>query len=221
MSKYSLHYFGANGRAAVPRAILSYAKANWEDHRISHGEWAEVKKSGLCEYEQLPVLECDGKKYCESNAINLYLAEKFNLMGANPEENYQIYNLLMTFDDFMPAVFKFQFSQDEKTKEELKKSAVEKVQFFARKIDRRYVDLGKKKYFLGDKLTLADIYIATVFPTACAGLGGCFCKEVAPNLVELITRLKGNELKEFHEKYFRSYYNIPDDVSIEYSTETQ
>ena len=29
--KYILHYFGANGRAINIRAILSAAKANWED----------------------------------------------------------------------------------------------------------------------------------------------------------------------------------------------
>ena len=29
MTKYTLHYFGINGRGVVPRAILTYAKAHW------------------------------------------------------------------------------------------------------------------------------------------------------------------------------------------------
>ena len=204
MVKYILHYFGVNGRGALPRAILTYAKADWTNDVIAMPDWPKIKKSGLCEFEQLPILEVDGKKYSQSNAINLYLAETFNLMGNNIEENYQITSLLMTFDDFMNSCFAYMFCQDESKKEELQKAALEKVKFFFAKIDKRYTDLGKGKYFLGDKFTLADIYVATVFPLAVGALKieGCPCKEVGPNLGELIKRIKENELKEFYEKYF-------------------
>ena len=59
---YTLHYFGANGRATIPRAILTYAKAKWTDDRVKQEDWPKVKKSGLCEFEQMPILEIDGKK---------------------------------------------------------------------------------------------------------------------------------------------------------------
>ena len=202
MPKYILHYFEINGRAVVPRAILSYAKADWTDDRVKMGDWPKLKKSGLCEFEQLPVLEVDGKKYCESNAINLYLAETFKLMGKNTEENYQIYNLLMTFDDFMGPIFGYMFCADESKKPELKKQALEKFKFFLEKLDKRYVSLGKGKYYLGDHFTLADIYVASALPAACAVFGDCPAKTSAPNLHALIERLNGNELKEFHGKYF-------------------
>ena len=204
MSKYILHYFGVNGRAIIPRAILTYVKADWTNDTVTMGDWPKIKKSGLCEFEQLPILEVNGKKYSQSNAINLYLAEAFKLMGSNAEENYQITNLLMTFDDFMGPIFGYMFCQDESKKEELKKAAFEKVKFFIGQIEKRYVALGKGKYFLGDKFTLADIYIATAFPAAIAALKieGCPCKEVAPNLAGLITRIKENELKEFYEKFY-------------------
>ena len=71
MPKYTLHYFAGNGRAVIARAILSYVKADWTNDLIKHEDWPKIKKSGLCEYEQVPVLEVDGKKYCESHAINL------------------------------------------------------------------------------------------------------------------------------------------------------
>ena len=204
MVKYILHYFPANSRGVIPRAILSYAKADWVDDRIAVTDWPKIKKSGLCEFEQIPILECEGKKYSQSNAINLYLAETFNLMGKNSEENYQITNLLMTFNDFMVPCFGYLFCKDESKKEELRKAALEKVKFFIGQIEKRYISLGKGKYFLGDKFTLADIYIATVFPAAVDLLKEkeCPCKEVAPNLGELIKRIKENELKEFYEKYY-------------------
>ena len=127
MVKYILHYFGVNGRAIVPRAILSYAKADWTNDAIKKEDWPKIKKSGLCEFEQVPILEVDGKKYSQSNAINLYLAETFNLMGKNAEENYQITSLLMTFDDFMPPFFAWMFCQDETKKPELLNKAIENL----------------------------------------------------------------------------------------------
>ena len=202
MPKYTLHYFAGNGRAVIARALLTYVKADWTDDRIKGEDWPKIKKSGLCEFEQLPVLEVDGKKYCESQAINLYLAETFKLLGKNAEENYQIYNLLMTFDDFMGPIWKFMFCKEEAQKGELKKQALEKYKFFLEKLDKRYVGLGKGKYFLGDHFTMADIYIGSALPAACACFDECPAKSAAPNLVALIGRLKENELKEFFEKHY-------------------
>ena len=38
MSKYTFHYFGVNGRGAVPRAILTYAKVDWKNVVIKKDE---------------------------------------------------------------------------------------------------------------------------------------------------------------------------------------
>jgi len=204
MPKYTLHYFGGNGRAVIARALLTYVKADWTNDLIKHEDWPKIKAGDLCEYGQLPVLEVDGKKYCESHAINLYLAEVFNLMGKDVEENYQIRNILFAFEDYMGPIWGYLFCPDQSKKEELKKKAEEKLRFFFEKFEKRYVSLGKGKYFLGDKFTLADIVLASALPAAVDALklSGCPCKEVAPNLGELIKRVKENELKEFYEKYY-------------------
>ena len=124
-------------------------------------------------------------------------------MGKDLEENYQITNVLMCFDDFMKPIWESMFAPEDK-KPELKKIAEEKLKFFFGKLEKKYVDLGKGKYFIGDKFTLADIFVGTALPAAVDALGlkECPCKEVAPNLGELIKRLKENELKEFYEKYY-------------------
>jgi glutathione S-transferase len=202
MSKYILHYFGVNGRGAIPRAMLTYAKANWTNDIIKKEDWPKIKKSELCEYEFLPVLEVDGKKYCESIAIDSYLAEKFNLMGKNADENYQIFNLLGTFDDFNVQFRPYRLCEDESKKPELKQKAVDRLKFFIAKFEKKYVELGKGKFFLGDKLTLADFYIGVALIGFCQTVNEFPFKEVGPNLGELVERLKKNELKEFYEKYF-------------------
>ena len=204
MSKFSLHYFGGKGRAAIARAILSFAKADWTNDLIKREDWPKIKTSGLCEYEQVPVLEVGGKKYCESNAINLYLGETFGLLGKNAEENYQINNLLMAAEDYSKVAIALYLCTDESKKPELKKNAEAKLKFLFTRFEKRYVDLGKGKYFLGDKFTLADIFL-TVNLFSCLqslGLPDSTCKDVAPNVTELAVRVKENELKEFFEKYF-------------------
>ena len=99
MPKYTLHYFKVNGRAMISRAILSSVKADWTNDMISFEDWPSIKKSGLCEFEQIHILELDNRKYSQSHAIELYLAETFDLMGNNIEENYQIRNILFAIDD--------------------------------------------------------------------------------------------------------------------------
>ena len=204
MSKYILHYFWVNGRAQISRAILSYSKANWTNVVVKREDWPKLKTSELCEYEQLPVLEVDGKKLCESQAINLYLGETFKLMGKDAEENYQIVNLLMTFEDYTIQVYETITCTDEAKKAELRTKVQEKIKFFLGKFEKRYVELGKGKYFLGDKFTLADIYLATALIDAIDILEfkECPFKQVAPNLGELVNRVKENELKEYYEKYY-------------------
>ena len=203
MPKYSLHYFAVNGRAAISRAILTYAKADWTNILINREDWPTIKKSGLCEFEQVPVLEVDGKKMCESNAINLYLGETFNLLGKDSEENYQIYNLLMTHEDLGKPLSEFMSCKDESKKNELKQKIVEKLNFFLGKFEKRYIELGKGKYFLGDKFTLADIFLAVAIPTLIDLLGiNDFPYETSPNVGALVKRIKENELKEFYEKFF-------------------
>lgn len=200
--KYVLHYFGGNGRAVLARAILSYAKADWTNDLIDKAKWPEMKKSGLCEFEQVPVLEVNDKKLCQSMAINYYLARKFDLMGRTDDENYQIDSLLGCFEDISGEFKKFMFIEDEAKKNEMKEKSKERYKFFIKKIEERYVKLGKGKYFLGDKFTLADIFLGAALPSFCDRFGEKVVPQVSPLLEELIARIKGNELKEFHEKYF-------------------
>ena len=202
MPKYILHYFAGNGRAIVARAILCYAKADWTNDAIKKEDWPTIKKSGLCEFEQVPILEVDGKKYSQSHAIDLYLAETFNLMGKDKEENYQIRSLLFAVDDYTIEIWKALFSLDESKKPELLKAATEKFKFYLGKFEKRYVDCGKHKYFLGDKFTLADIIMTTAICSAIDTLKFEGAKDVCPNLYELIGRISQNELKEFFEKYY-------------------
>ena len=203
-NKFIFHYFKVNGRGTVARAILSSMKADWTDHAFEREEWLSIKKSGLFEFEQAPVLEYKGKKYAQSMAIDFYLARKFNLMGKDDEENYEIESLMCCMEDIFSAMFKFShLPENEKDKfDELRKVAIERYKFFIKKIEERYIKHGKGKYFLGDRFTLCDILVGAQLPAFCDRFNEKVVPQVAPALEELIQRLKNEELKEFHEKYF-------------------
>ena len=199
--KFTLHYFGGNGRAIVARAILSYAKADFDNKIIEMNDWGKIKTSGLCEFLQVPILEHNGKKYSQSLAIDLYLARTFGLYGKNIEEEYQIDSLVCTHDDLFPLICKHVFAKDKAAFDEF----VKKYEQFAEAIEKRYVALGKKKYFLGDHFTLADIYITAVFSNFSRIAGDkCPLKAKAPGLSALIQKVKEDELKDFFAKYYVS-----------------
>ena len=138
----------------------------------------------------------------QSHAIDLYLAETFNLMGKDKEENYQITSLLFAFDDFTVDIWYAFLIEDEAKRNEVLKPLIEKFKFHMSKIEKRYVDLGKNKYFLGDKFTLADITVTVMICNLIDLLKFKEGKEIFPNLLELATRVSQNELKEFFEKYY-------------------
>ena len=200
---FKLHYFNINGRAALARAIFSAAKVPFENHLIEQKDWPAIKQSELCEFKQVPVLEHNGKKYSQSAAIYRYLGKLFKLFGNNLEEEYQIDSLLCTIEDMTPVMIPIIFPNEEqkKHKEENVKAFKEKLEFYMKVMEKRYIALGKGKYFLGDHFSLADIFIAVQLVGFQQVLQEDLMKTVAPGLHAIFERVKANELKEFYEKY--------------------
>ncbi|KAI6219714.1 Glutathione S-transferase-1 [Aphelenchoides besseyi] len=98
MSKYRLTYFQPRALAECSRLVLHYAGQEFEDVRLSHDELPTLKD---CKYEtvnradwsfqalpygQIPLLEVDGQKICQSGAIVRFLANRFGLNGKNEFE---------------------------------------------------------------------------------------------------------------------------------------
>ena len=161
--KFILHYFGVNARASMARAILSYAKANWEDHHINFKEWGEKYKPNkeFCEYGQLPILEYKGKYYAQSMAIELFLAKKFKLLGDNDDEEYEINNLLCSFEDFFPLIH----DMTDKTKEKTYAKVRQYLKAYEEKYLKNLKANGGKFFFAKGKFTLADVYIGALIYT--------------------------------------------------------
>ena len=200
--KYTLYYFNVNARGCMARALLSYVKANWENKVIEYNDFLQnyKQKKEFCEYGQLPILEYKGKYYSQSMAIVLFLAKKYNLMGDNEDEEFEINNLLCSFEDIFPLIH-----DQNKDKKDAK---YEKVRRYFKIYEDKYLkhvkeNKGKKYYFANDKFTLADIYFGALIYSMLNSLKEINMETEFPELKKLLDFYKNdNALKEFYEKYY-------------------
>lgn len=200
--KYILYYFNVNARGCMARALLSYVKANWENKVLEYNDFLQnyKQKKEFCEYGQLPILEYKGKYYSQSMAIILFLAKKYNLMGDNEDEEFEINNLLCSFEDIFPLIH--DQNQDKKD------AKYEKVRKYFKIYEDKYIshvkeNNGKKYYFANDKFTLADIYFGALIYSMLNSLKEIDMEKEFPALKKLLDFYKSdNALKEFYEKYY-------------------
>ncbi|KAG0003562.1 Glutathione S-transferase S1 [Modicella reniformis] len=163
-AKYDLLYFQISCIGATPRHILSYGKANWTNRFPK--DW-----KGNEEYDTpfgvMPVLtvRTDNEEavLAESIVVDLYLAKKFGLLGSNEYEEQTIKafyssihylrerslrRLTWTFEDKRKEAFETWITKDFPNwivlqEEHLKRN-------------------GSNGHFFGDKITLADIHLASI-----------------------------------------------------------
>ena len=204
---FKLYYFKINGRAALARAIFSYANVNFENILVEKDQWPKMKQdSSLFEFGQMPILVHNKKILSQSKAIYIYLSCLFGLYGKTLDDKYQIDSLLSSQDDISKfySPISFPKTDDEKKNPQVYKEKFEKeFKRFLNIYEKRYINLGAKKYFLGDYFSLADIYLTVEMSKMAEILGGMdFILQNAKILGNLIKRVKENEMKTFYEKYY-------------------
>jgi glutathione S-transferase len=207
---YKLYYFPENGRAALIRAILTYVSAKLEDIKITKEEWTTLKNTGIFVSGHLPILEINNENTLDQTiAIELYLAKKYDLLGNNIEDDYKIHNLLCSREDILKAFFSLVYFPGDNECERDEVVANIKKNIIPLYFKKWELMVAKKagKYLLGDKVTLADLFIAVNVENILRNKTG---KEYEfesiqvdfPSLVSYVTRLKHNELASFFKNYF-------------------
>jgi len=155
--KYKLTYFNLYGRGEAVRMMFALAGVEYEDHRI---EWASDDWNALkpkTPFGQLPLLEVDGREFCQSVAITRYLGNKFGFAGKTDLEKLQadmIADCIVDMTNLMEPIFE---EADETKKKEL-------WQAYEPKIDKHLGNLekmleannGGNGFFVGDSVTWAD-----------------------------------------------------------------
>ncbi|CAH3186622.1 unnamed protein product [Porites evermanni] len=199
MSGYKLVYFPIRGRGERTRLAFAAAKIDFEDTRLPFEEWAKEKASGRPPFGHLPYLVTpEGKILGQSGSVTKYICKKGGLCPADSFDEATADSIGDEAMDLVEAVIKLHFEKDEKKKEESTKKFFEttlpdELKNFDAILKSRD---GGKAFFLGEKLTSADI----LFFDFC----NSFLSKGEPTVPE--------PLKKFPllEKHYNRVLNVPE-----------
>ncbi|XP_069101468.1 glutathione S-transferase 1-like [Argopecten irradians] len=162
---WKITYFNGRGRAESSRIILTEAGVPFEDIRINSEEWGALKESTPT--HTLPIVETDeGLVLSQSAAIIRYLGKRFGMRSDDPMEEYRIDLVMNIMDDLVdkkliPALFE----KDPTVKaEKMKTVEANDLEGFMKLLTRE-LNEGGHGFFVGEKLTIADVKVFTVLET--------------------------------------------------------
>ncbi|XP_048257391.1 glutathione S-transferase 1-like [Haliotis rufescens] len=156
MPTYRFRYFNLRGLGEVPRLLFALAGQDYEDVRIPSEAWAAEKPN--TPLGQMPVLDIDGKPFCQSSAISRYLAKTFGFYGNGDLEALQVDQALGVVQDVITAFLKSKFEKDAAKQAELMKEMKEvKIPLYFGMFEKLLKNNGSTGYFVGKKISLADV----------------------------------------------------------------
>ncbi len=202
-STTKLHYFQANGRGGIIRALLNYTNTPYENVNYGFDNFAEHKPK--FEFGQVPMLEYKGLKMVQSHAIYICLARDLKLMGSSFSDEYHIISLLSAMEELWAKIFPacIGFSEEAMAAIPQKKKELFETHcpHYLPKLEARFCK-GDGKYMVGGSFSLADIVLCCWFSQS---FGNDVRKEEfmpefekhAPKLAKHVANIRENELANF------------------------
>ncbi|KAG0370316.1 hypothetical protein BC939DRAFT_449196 [Gamsiella multidivaricata] len=162
-STFQLLYFPLHGRGELIRDILAYSGAKWEELPV---DWPVQKPQ--TPFRVVPIVyehTSSGTilELAESNAIERYLALKFNLLGSNIWEEHLVnryyYSTDVLYQGFVPRVAA---AKPEVRAEEAKKFYEEVLSKWITIHEEHLRQNGDNGHYVGHRVTLADLKTVSV-----------------------------------------------------------
>ncbi|XP_064627120.1 glutathione S-transferase-like [Lineus longissimus] len=165
---YKLHYFNVKGFAEISRLIFAAAGVEYEDIRYERETtWPEAKKN--MPYGTVPVLEIDDGlserpvMLTESFTIAKYLAVIFNLNGKTALEGARIDEIVEFTRDLIKDLLVMHYEKDQNKKEKIQEELKVKLPVHLAKLEKKLLKNNSGDgFFVGDKLSLADLQVYAV-----------------------------------------------------------
>ncbi|CAI2378252.1 unnamed protein product [Moneuplotes crassus] len=162
-----LYYFDLYGRGEAIRLLLTHAKAEWTEQRISFEEWPEVKTSNKgIKFGQLPVLEKDGKFYAQGGAILRYLGGNHGYYPEDVEERFRVDEITdLIASDFSPKIGEAVFGAktEEEKKDSIGKLVEEHFPKFFGFLEEQLTSNSSQDFLVGDSYTIADFVLLSSY----------------------------------------------------------
>lgn len=181
-----LSYFKIAGLGELSRLLFTFGGVAFENHIVSN--FAEFKPS--CPLGQLPVLEVDGKLFCQSMAIARYAAKLGGLYPNSPVDALHADMVSETLGELFSAYVSIRFREkDEAVKAEKFKTfeSVTLPKFFG-----VLETMVKGKFFVGDSASYADVHL---FDTVHNGVSVSlpeFSMAAYPKLQAIVAEVEAN-----------------------------
>jgi len=137
--------------------VFAEAGVEYVDERIARDQWPNLKAG--TPFGQVPVLQVDDVKLCQSNTCARYLARKYNLAGKTELDQAQADMIVDCMEDSIKPILGFFMEKDEAKKAEAKKKyADEQLPGYLTHLEAILkANHGGDKFFVGSERTWADL----------------------------------------------------------------
>eukprot|EP00047_Mylnosiga_fluctuans_P003419 m.229020 g.229020 ORF g.229020 m.229020 type:complete len:216 (+) comp11838_c0_seq1:51-698(+) len=165
MASIKLTYFDIRGLAETARYLLKIGGVAFEDVRLSltrnadgsfsRPEFDAAKAAGQFPFGQVPILEVDGVKICQSKAIERFLARHVGLLNGTEVEVAVIESACEEILDLALAYRKAAYAP------EAEREAL-KAAFYSTELPKfagLLENFAGAEYLVGGKLSLADVHL--------------------------------------------------------------
>ncbi|KAG0338847.1 hypothetical protein BG000_003300 [Podila horticola] len=160
---FQFYYFNVHTHGATSRALLAHADAKWSN--IYPTSWYKHEKA-LTKFGSLPLVyeaTADGSvvvEHAEAISIEIYLAEKFGLLGTNAFERSQILGFFSSTRATMHRHEDAYFARKPYRAEERSKFLEGTLAIWIRTHEAALKKNGSNGHYLGNETSLADIKTA-------------------------------------------------------------
>ena len=192
MAKFKLTYFDfPGGRAEATRLAMKIGGIEFEDYRFPFEKFQEEVKS--TPLNQVPVLEIDGEKITQCNAINRYVGK---LSGLYPEDDYQalicdeVMSALEDITHKLVSTFGLEGEELKQAREKFVNGPLSvSLQWLKEKLDKQ-----GGEFFAENRLTVADLKVFVWVRGVTSGhldhVPIDIVSRLAPNLLALKERIE-------------------------------
>jgi glutathione S-transferase len=212
MTSYKLTYFPLRNLAQVSRVLFALGGQEFEDVHISFEDWPNHKSAQI--FHQIPVLEFvdeNGKtvRLAQSNTVERFLANKFDLFGENDLERAridmiceQVMDLHLVFINIYSSLY-YKRAGHELKRIQLEKVLTETAPASLKLIEKLYEQnqavTNNSGFLVGNKLTYGDIKLVNIYDWLLDRKDAIL--EQAPRLREHYDKIRSlPKLKEHYSK---------------------
>lgn len=181
LSNLKLTYFAIPGRAESIRLALKIGGIPFEDIRVEFPQWMEL--IGDTPWGKLPYIDLsDGTRLAQQRAILRLIGKETGLYPTDPIEAAKVDELCDALDDMVQwtvnttggsnVLGRLAMGMDQAAKDAARKETPETATLAAKlkTLDAYIAKSGSVGYAVGDKLTVADIFIASTLCTIDNGI---------------------------------------------------